>query len=191
LSMSNRLFQRCSSCAHSPRRLSTLCQSTASACARQREARDVVKPICCTTRLIFIYSLSFVYVGVVLKGRRRSTDYTSLPSSPESQSALYRLPPLIEARKQQETDEMMGKLKELGNSVLGTLLIQFTAHIFISRLGRPQGNSGFRRTTSSLSRMRRVAATRWILLDDLSVWTGKQGWAPKPRVTYGFILFST
>lgn len=50
----------------------------------------------------------------------------SLPGLPASQTAqakaaISRLPPLIEKRRAAETAEMMGKLKELGNSFLGAL----------------------------------------------------------------------
>lgn len=55
------------------------------------------------------------------------TDYTTLltlltPSSPEhrtAQRALGALKPRAEAAQKRETDEMLGKLKGLGNSILG------------------------------------------------------------------------
>jgi hypothetical protein len=53
-----------------------------------------------------------------------------LPQTPESRAALRRLPPLIETRQQKETEEMMGKLKELGNSVLGTVVFLLSDDCF-------------------------------------------------------------
>jgi len=51
-------------------------------------------------------------------------DYQSLlklePTSPLALEATRRLPPLIKQHQEKEKEEMLGKLKELGNSFLGT-----------------------------------------------------------------------
>lgn len=38
----------------------------------------------------------------------------------ETSKALLRLPPSIATKQQKEKDEVLGKLKDLGNTVLGT-----------------------------------------------------------------------
>lgn len=40
------------------------------------------------------------------------------PNNIEAKEALHRLPPLIQERNEKMKDEMMGKLKDLGNMVL-------------------------------------------------------------------------
>ena len=59
-----------------------------------------------------------------------SADWRTLDSLPAAslpapirtavKPALARLPPRVEERKKAELDEMMGKLKGLGNSILGS-----------------------------------------------------------------------
>ncbi|KAM9967429.1 hypothetical protein ACTFIW_001513 [Dictyostelium discoideum] len=41
------------------------------------------------------------------------------PSFPQAQQALKRLPPKIKEKEDKEREEMMGKLKDLGNTILG------------------------------------------------------------------------
>jgi len=57
------------------------------------------------------------------KPREALEDYQEIikmdPKFPQAQQALKRLPPIIKAKEEKEREEMMGKLKDLGNTILG------------------------------------------------------------------------
>jgi hypothetical protein len=53
----------------------------------------------------------------------------------ETKRKLQTLKPRVEAAQKRETDEMMGKLKDLGNTVLGGETINYTLHITHSHTG--------------------------------------------------------
>ncbi|KAM0746446.1 hypothetical protein T439DRAFT_329882 [Meredithblackwellia eburnea MCA 4105] len=58
-----------------------------------------------------------------------------LPISQSATQALKRLPPLIEVQQQKEKDEVMGKLKDLGNTVLGKFGLSTDNFKFVQQPG--------------------------------------------------------
>ena len=58
------------------------------------------------------------------------------PSSAQTvniKRSLLQLKPRIEAAQKKETEEMMGKLKDLGNTVLGELRVNYSPNVASSR----------------------------------------------------------
>jgi hypothetical protein len=76
----------------------------------------------------------------------------SSPLLPSIQRAILSLKPRIAIQQKRETDEMMGKLKDLGNNVLGTSLNRFSVKINLDKYAAAisQDGSVFRQIISSL-----------------------------------------
>ena len=108
-------------CPDSPGGRSMLCQSTPTTSCLERNHRVVVCADQCSRRYDDEPEVAFLTL-------MRSTDYRMLLSLlPESSTqwseinrTLRNLEPRVEKQRKEEMGEMMGKLKELGNTVLGS-----------------------------------------------------------------------